>query len=68
MAVANLINFAVWPTLSGLVDSYNSKMVCFGEEAMELCMHEKAILFLSVNILMVWCAGFLGRTMHYRVS
>ena len=47
---------------------------------MELCMREKAVFFLPVNILTVWSpaflaaythgvvAGFLGRTTHYRVS
>ena len=31
---------------------------------MELCTHEKAVFFLPVNILTVWCASFLGRTTH----
>ena len=44
------------------MDSYNAKMVCFGEEAMELCMGEKAVFFLLVDILMVWRDGFLGCT------
>ena len=47
-----------------LADSYNAKMVCFGEGAMELCMREKAVFFLSVNILTVWSAGFLGCKTH----
>ena len=50
MAGANLIKFAVWPTLPGR-HLYNAKMVCFGEGAMELCMRENAIFyfFLSIN-------------------
>ena len=58
MAVANLIKL-----LCGLLylsDSYNAKMVCFVEGAMELCMYEKAVFFLSVNTLIAWCTGFLG--------
>ena len=51
MAIANLIKFTMWRTY--LVDSYNTKMVCFGEEAIELYMCEKAIFFLPVNILML---------------
>ena len=27
---------------------------------MELCMHEKAVFFLPVNILMVWSLAFLA--------
>ena len=27
---------------------------------MELCMHEKAVFFLPVNILMVWSPAFLA--------
>ena len=49
MAVVNLITFAV----PYLVDSYNAKMVCIGEGAMELCMHEIAVFFLPVDILTV---------------
>ena len=60
MAVTNLIKFAVWRTLPGGQDSYNAKMVCFGEGAMELCMHEKTVFFLPVNILMVWSPAFLA--------
>ena len=48
MASKNLIK---WPTY--LADSYNAKMVYFGEGAMELCMCEKAVFFLPANILMV---------------
>ena len=59
MAVANLIKFAVW-RVPYFGDSYNAKMVCFGEEAMELCMHEKAVFFLPVNILTVWSLAFLA--------
>ena len=40
------------------------KTACFGEGAMELCTREKAVFFLPVNILMVWCADFLGHTTH----
>ena len=29
---------------------------------MEICTCEKAVFFLPVNILMMWCAGFLGHT------
>ena len=36
-------------------------MVCFGEGAMELCMHENPVYFFPVNIPMAWCAGFLVR-------
>ena len=36
------------------------KMVCFGEGAMELCTHEKAVFFLPVNILTVWSPVFLA--------
>ena len=38
------------------------------QEHGELCMRENRILFLPVNILTVWRAGFLGRMTHYRVS
>ena len=38
----------------------NIKMIPIQEGSMELCMHENHILFLPVNILMVWRAGFLG--------
>ena len=38
----------------------NAKIVCFGEEAMELCMREKAVFFLPVNILTVWSPAFLA--------
>ena len=30
---------------------------------MEICKREKSLLFLPINILTVWCAGFLGRTL-----
>ena len=43
-----------------LGDSYNAKIVCFGEEAMELCMREKAVFFIPVNILTVWSPAFLA--------
>ena len=36
------------------------KIVCFGEGAMELCMREKAVFFLPVNILTVWSPAFLA--------
>ena len=49
-----------------LGDSYNAKMVCFGERAMELCMREKAVFFLPVNILTVWSPVFLA-TRHTTV-
>ena len=58
MAVANLIKFALWRPYLG--DSYNAKMVCFGEGAMELCTYEKAVFFLPVNILMMWSPAFLA--------
>ena len=45
MAVVNLIKFAVWPGLPYLADSYNAKMVCFGEGAMELWLFS---FFLSI--------------------
>ena len=51
MAVANLIIFAVWPTLS-----YNVRMMHFGEGVMKLYMRKnvkKAVFFLPVNILVV---------------
>ena len=51
-----------------LVDSYNKKMVCFGEGVMELYMCENAIFFLPVNMPTVWCTGFLGHMTHYHVS
>ena len=34
----------------------------------EICMSENCVFFLPVNILTVWCTGFLGHTTHYRVS
>ena len=43
-------------------------LVPIGKEITELHMCENCVFFLPVNILMVWCAGFLGRTTHYRVS
>ena len=43
-----------------LEDSYNAKIVCFGEGAVELCMREKAVFFLPVNILTVWSPAFLA--------
>ena len=58
MAVANLINLLCGVPYLG--DSYNAKIVCFGEGAMELCTHEKAVFFLPVNILMVWSPAFLA--------
>ena len=58
MAVANLIKFSLWRTYLG--DNYNAKMVCFGEGAMEVCTHEKAVFFLPVNILTVWSPAFLA--------
>ena len=30
---------------------------------MKLCTHEKAVFFPPVNILTVWCTGFLGCTL-----
>ena len=47
MAVANLIKFSVWHTLPG--DSYNAKMVCFGEGAWSYA-HVKTLFsfFLSI--------------------
>ena len=50
-----------------LEDSYDAKILCFGEGAMELSMHENAVFFLPVNTLTVWCTGFLGHTTHYCV-
>ena len=50
MAGASLIKFVC--DLCYLAVSYNAKMVCFGEGAMKLCMHENAVLLLPVNI---WC-------------
>ena len=35
---------------------------------MELCMHEKDVFVLPVNILTLWRAGFLGCMTHYYVS
>ena len=58
MAIANLIRLAVWRTLLG--DSYNAKLVCFGEGTMKLCTHEKTVFFLPVNILTVWSPAFLA--------
>ena len=55
MAVENLVCGVPY-----LGDSYNAKMVCFGEGAKELCKHEKAVFFLPVNILMVWLPAFLA--------
>ena len=63
MAVVNTIK-----CLPYLEDSYNAKMVCFGEGAIELCTSEKAVFFIPVNMLTVWCAGFVGCTTRYRVS
>ena len=40
----------VAPELLYLLDSYNTKMMCFGEGAIDLCTHEKAVFFLPVNI------------------
>ena len=56
MAVANLSNLQCGVPYLG--DSYNAKLVCFGEGAMELCTHEKAVFFLPHGVV----AGFLGRT------
>ena len=65
MAIANLIRLAVWRTLLG--DSYNAKLVCFGEGTMKLCTHEKAG-FSSCKYTHGVVAGFLGHTTDYRVS
>ena len=32
-----------------------------------LCIDEKCIFFLPVNILMVWCTNFLGHMTHYKL-
>ena len=58
MAVANLIKLLCG--IPYLEDSYIAKMVCFGDGAMELCMHEKAAFFLPVNVLTVWSPAFLA--------
>ena len=54
MAVANLIKFAVWCTLSG---GQNGELWRRGHGAI---MHEKAAFFLPVNILTVWSPAFLA--------
>ena len=55
MSVANLIKFAVWRGTAIM-----QKWCVFGEGAMELCTHEKAVFFLPVNILTVWLLAFLA--------
>ena len=49
------------------MDSYNAKMVCFGEGAVEFYMYENAIFFLFVNTPDV-AFGFLGHMTQYHVS
>ena len=49
-------------------DICSIKMIAIQEGSTELHMHENCILFLPVNILMVWHGGFLGCTTHYCVS